>query len=503
MWAAPALLAGLVIVIGVMPMTAAAWLVQVASNAVTGQEVEVYIKHWHGLETPALWMSVLAVGGGFVLLGLHARLMAIWNATPRPEAKAIFDGIITPFVSLSNRITDAMHDGAISRYFAIGTVAITAAAFYAFWTGVHTPGSREMLPIEVVPALGWLALVLATIAIVIFHRNRLLTLVLIGIIGLTVSVGFAYFSAPDLALTQISVEVATIILMLLALNFLPKQTPVESSGARRLSDMVVAGVAGIGIAVLSYALMTRDFAFPTISDYHIANSKPEGGGTNIVNVILVDFRGYDTFGEIVVLGIAAILIYALTEALLRAGPANDRLLAWKPDQRRAGDRHPMMLVVATRLILPIALMVGVFIFLRGHNLPGGGFIAGLVVSIALVMQYMASGFAWTAARQRVDYHAIIAMGVLIAAATGIGSWFGGLPFMTTGFDYFHFPPLEEFELATAAIFDLGVFLTVLGSVMLALASLSRIALRAGETVNMEPFDIDPSEGRRIENEGAR
>jgi multicomponent K+:H+ antiporter subunit A len=148
-------------------------------------------------------------------------------------------------------------------------------------------------------------------------------------------------------------------------------------------------------------------------------------------------------------------------------------------------------------------MVGVFIFLRGHNLPGGGFIAGLVVSIALIMQYMASGFAWTASRQKVDYHAVIAMGVLIAAATGIGSWFGGLPFMTTGFDYFHFPPLEEFELATAAIFDLGVFLTVLGSVMLALASLSRIALRAGETVNVEPFDIDPSEGRRIANEEAR
>jgi multicomponent K+:H+ antiporter subunit A len=493
----------LVIIIGLVPMTAAAWLVQVAANAVTGQEVEVYIKHWHGIESPALWMSVLAVAGGYVLLKLHARLMAIWNATPKPDAKVMFDAVINPFAALANRITDAMHDGAISRYFAIGTVAISAAAFYAFWTGVHTPGTREMLPIEAVPALGWLSLVLATIAIVIFHRNRLLTLVLIGIIGLTISVGFAYFSAPDLALTQISVEVATIILMLLALNFLPKQTPVESSGARRLSDMVVAGVAGIGIAVLSYALMTRDFAFPTIADYHIANSKPEGGGTNIVNVILVDFRGYDTFGEITVLGIAAILIYALTEALLRAGPANDRLMAWKPDQKRAGDRHPMMLVVATRLILPIALMVGVFIFLRGHNLPGGGFIAGLVVSIALIMQYMASGFAWTAARQKVDYHAVIAIGVLIAAATGIGSWFGGLPFMTTGFDYFHFPPLEEFELATAAIFDLGVFLTVLGSVMLALASLSRIALRAGETVNVEPFDIDPSEGRRIVTEETR
>jgi multicomponent K+:H+ antiporter subunit A len=503
MWAAPAFLTVLVVLIGLFPMVAAAWLVNAAAGAVTGEDIAVKITHWHGLYAPALWMSLAAIGGGLMLLGAHKPLMAMWNATPRPEAKAIFDALMEPFARLSRRLTDALHDGALTRYIAIATLAIAGAAYYGFRTGGHVPGTRELMPISPVPALAWLSLVLATVAIVIFHRNRLLTLVLVGIIGLTISVGFAYFSAPDLALTQISVEVATVILMLLALNFLPKTTPIESSGLRRGWDGVVAGIAGLGIAALSYALMTRDFAFPTIADYHIANSKPEGGGTNIVNVILVDFRGYDTFGEITVLGIAAIVIYALTEALLRGGPANDRLRAWTPDQKRAGDRHPLMLVVATRLILPIALMVGVFIFLRGHNMPGGGFIAGLVVSIALVMQYMASGFAWTAARQKVDYHALIAAGVLIAAATGIGSWFGGLPFMTTGFDYFHIPPLEEFELATAAIFDLGVFLTVLGAVMLSLASLSRIALRAGETVNVEPFDIDPSEGRSLDDLDAK
>ncbi len=503
LYAAPALLVGLVLIIGFVPMASAAWLVNAAAGAVTGQAISVKITHWHGLYAPALWMSLAAVGGGLMLLGGHAFWMRVWNATPRPEAKAIFDACVGAFARLSTRITDTLHDGAISRYLGIGTITIAAAAYFAFETGSHAPGARALTPITAVPALGWLALVLATVAIVVFHRNRLLTLVLIGIIGLMISVGFAFFSAPDLALTQISVEVATIILMLLALNFLPKRTPAESGAPRRTWDMSIALVAGAGIAALSYMLMTRDFAFPTIAEYHIANSKPGGGGTNIVNVILVDFRGYDTFGEIVVLGIAALVIFALTEALLRAGPANDRLLAWKPDQVRAGDRHPMMLVVATRLILPIALMVGVFIFLRGHNMPGGGFIAGLVVSIALVMQYMASGFAWTASRQRVDYHAIIATGVLIAAATGIGSWFAGLPFMTTGFDYFYLPPLEEFELATAAIFDLGVFLTVLGAVMLSLASLSRIALRAGETVNVLPFDIDPSLGTPSPSKEAR
>ncbi|MFN7224783.1 MAG: monovalent cation/H+ antiporter subunit A [Paracoccaceae bacterium] len=503
MWASPALLAGLVIVIGLFPMWAVSWLVNVAASAVTGEAIAVKISHWHGLYAPALWMSLAAIGGGLLIMGLYPRLIALWNATPKPDAKQIFDGIIGPFSALCARISNTMHDGSLTRYIAIGTVAIAAVSYYAFETGTHAAGTRSLMPIHPVPALGWLSLVLATVAIVIYHRNRLLTLVLVGIIGLMVSVGFAYFSAPDLALTQISVEVATIILMLLALNFLPKTTPVESSGARRTSDAAIAVIAGFGIAALSYALMTRDSAFTSISEFHIANSKPGGGGTNIVNVILVDFRGYDTFGEIIVLGIAALVIFALTEALLRAGPANDRLLAWRPDQRRAGDRHPMMLVVATRLILPIALMVGVFIFLRGHNEPGGGFIAGLVVAIALVMQYMASGFAWTAARQKVDYHALVAAGVLIAAATGIGAWFNGLPFLTSAFGYVTLWPLEEFELATAALFDLGVFLTVLGAVMLALASLSRIGLRAGETVNVQPFDIDPSEGRSLKSEEAR
>jgi len=143
------------------------------------------------------------------------------------------------------------------------------------------------------------------------------------------------------------------------------------------------------------------------------------------------------------------------------------------------------------MILPIAIMVGAYIFLRGHNQPGGGFIAGLVVAIATVMQYMASGFGWTAARQRIDYHALIGYGVMIAGACGIGSWFAMRPFLTSSFGYVYPPFVDKFELATAAIFDVGVFLTVVGAVMLALASISRIAIRAGETVNLEPFDIQP------------
>jgi multicomponent K+:H+ antiporter subunit A len=281
---------------------------------------------------------------------------------------------------------------------------------------------------------------------------------------------------------------------LLALNFLPRETPAESSGARRLRDGVIALGGGAAVAGLSYAIMLRDFAFESISAFHLANSYKGGGGTNVVNVILVDFRGFDTFGEIIVLGIAALVIFALTDTVLR-GEGGRRLSRWDPDtnpEGQAGDRHPLMMVVATRVMMPIALMVGAYIFLRGHNEPGGGFIAGLIVAIAFVMQYMASGYAWAEARQRVTYHATIGLGVLIAAMTGGGAWLAGLPFLTSDYGYLHFPPIEEFEWATAMGFDLGVFLTVVGAVMLALQSLSSMARRAGETVNIYPMDVKPA-----------
>jgi multicomponent K+:H+ antiporter subunit A len=363
-------------------------------------------------------------------------------------------------------------------------------AGYGYQTGVIGAPTRPMLDIAITPVIGWICLIGSTLCLVAFHRNRLLSLVLIGVVGVMVSLMFNYLSAPDLALTQISVEVVTIILLLLALNFMPKQTPKESTAGRQLRDISLSVAAGLGVGGLIYAVMTRGFAQPSISEFHLANSKTGGGGTNVVNVILVDFRGFDTFGEIIVLGIAAIVIYALTEAIM-ASPVRARLLNRVPDRPMAGDRHPMMMVVVTRVMMPIALMVAAYIFFRGHNLPGGGFIAGLVAAIALIMQYMASGYEWTSDRQRYPFHAIIGSGVLIAALTGIGAWLNGMPFLTSAFTYVDLPGLEEFELATAALFDLGVFLAVVGAVLLALESLARFAWKPHEASEF-PMDINPA-----------
>src|SRR3546814_4635165 len=158
---------------------------------------------------------------------------------------------------------------------------------------------------------------------------------------------------------------------------------------RSRRDGALAGVSGLGIGGLIYLVMTRDFT--SISEYHLAQSKPGGGGTNVVNVILVDFRGYDTYGEIIVLGIAALAIYALLAGALR-GPAAKRVSSWVPDQLRAKDRHPPLMVFATRVLLPLALVVGLYIFLRGHNLPGGCSLPGMVGPIPFPFPTFSSGF---------------------------------------------------------------------------------------------------------------
>ncbi|HEY6609918.1 MAG TPA: MnhB domain-containing protein, partial [Pseudomonas sp.] len=128
-----------------------------------------------------------------------------------------------------------------------------------------------------------------------------------------------------------------------------------------------------------------------------------------------------------------------------------------------------------RVLLPLALLVSVFIFLRGHNLPGGGFIAGLVTSVALIVQYIASGVRWTQSRLPLDYHRLAGLGVFVAGLTGLGSWLFGYPFLTTSFGHFHLPLVGEFELATAMLFDLGVYLTVVGATLLILANLGQLA----------------------------
>ncbi|MFG0583714.1 monovalent cation/H+ antiporter subunit A [Pseudomonas sp. zjy_9] len=457
----------LCLLVGVVPAYTVAPLLASAASATLGGDLPEYsLSIWHGFNLPLI-MSVVALVGGVLVYALRKPLFRWYAGMPRVDAKLVFERMVMSLFVSATAFTRRLENGSLQRYIAYLLGAAIVVVVLALGPLPELSGSVPMQPIDGITALGLAIMVMAGLATVIFHRQRLAALVMLSVVGLMVALAFARYSAPDLALTQLSVEVVTIILLMLALFFLPAQTRVESSSMRALRDFSLAIGSGVMVAMLAFAVLTRPYT--SIADYFLANSVSGGGGTNVVNVILVDFRGFDTLGEISVLAIAAVGIYAMLDGLRLFQPnADAEGRSW------ARDRHPLILATLSRVLLPMALLISVFIFLRGHNLPGGGFIAGLITAVALILQYVASGVQWTQSRLPLNYHRMAGGGVLIATATGAGSWLFERPFLTSAFGHFHIPLVGEIELATAMLFDLGVYLTVVGSTLLILANLGKL-----------------------------
>jgi len=422
-------------------------------------------------------MSALALVGGVALYFVLQRRVNLHTlerapATPKTGGRDLFALALDRGRALAQRVTGELQNDALQRYLLVLVlVSLIAGALPFVQGGTQTAAAMpDGPPVTFGFIVAWVIGLATTLATVRFHRQRLLALLLLGAVGLVVSLAFVYFSAPDLALTQLLVEVATIILMMLALHWLPAESPpaARGQGLRRGRDALVALAAGGGVAALVWAVLVRPFE--PISPYFLATTQSLGGGANTVNVILVDYRGYDTLGEITVLGVAGLIIQALLSGWRPTHVAAVPPLALRPE-----DSHPLMLALIVRLLLPLAAMVSVYLFLRGHNLPGGGFIAALVLAIALVMQFVANGQGFVSERMNTDYPPWIGAGLLLAGATGLGSWFFGAPFLTSSYDYPLWPLVGAVPLASAALFDLGVFLTVVGATMTALAALGRLS----------------------------
>ena len=424
---------------------------------------------WHGFNAPLI-MSIIAFILGIFLYTKREKTTAIFEKYfEKIDARVPFYLLVESIFKLSNKVTSIFDKSSLQgmiAWFIVASLIIGVAGF----TYGDAPlfGNKEFLEIDTISLIMTAILIFATFATAFLHHKRLLALIIIGVVGLIVSLIFIKFSAPDLALTQLSVEVVTIVLILLALYYLPQTTPRESSNLRISRDLIISILVAVAVFILTLAVLSKEYL--TIADFFIENSVSGGGGTNVVNVILVDFRGFDTLGEITVLALAGIGIFAMIQGLnLNTQNNNQEGFVWSE------DKHPLMMQTLTRMVLPLMLMVSVYIFLRGHNLPGGGFIAGLIAAVALIVQYLANGIEWTKSRLKFQNDSLIAYGLLIATLTGVISMFIDYPFLTSAFSHLNWPIVGEFEVASAIAFDLGVFLVVVGSTVLILVQLGQLS----------------------------
>ncbi len=496
------LLVLLCVVVGTLPAWSVGWLLATAAQPVVGGTLPEYsLAVWHGFNTPLI-MSLVATAGGVLVYLAFSRRFKERRPGASPgllglDGRRAFEGLLALVSDLARRLTRRLGTRRLQPQLLWMVLAAATAGLASSLIVPLTWGDRARVPVTPEFVLLWLiggACAIGAAWQAKFHRLAALTM--LGVVGLVLCITFAWFSAPDLALTQLSVEVVTIVLFLLGLRWMPKRMLEEDPRIaprawwRRRRDLVIAVLVGAGLAALSFALLTRN-APMSISPFFLEKALPEGGGTNVVNVMLVDFRAFDTLGEITVLGIVGITVYAL---LRRFRPPRETFEV--PEQQRlapevAGrdlvdranesDRLQEYLeipAVLVRLLLPVAAVFAFHLFMRGHNEPGGGFVAGLVVAIAFIAQYMVSGTRWVEARMRLLPPRWVAFGLLVALATGLGSIGLGYPFLTTHTAHVTWPLVGEVHLPSAALFDLGVFSVVVGATLLMLTAIAHQSLRA-------------------------
>ncbi len=493
------------IMVGVLPAATIGPYLDVAVRSVLGAATPSYsLAVWHGLSQP-LVMSVIALVGGVLLyLALQRHLLSGIEGPPlirRLEGRRIFERAMV-FLAwrFARSVEGVLGTRRLQTQLRLLLCVVLLAAGWAVYQRGFGPGNLAPQGVDPVIALVWLvggACALGAGWQAKFHR--LAALIMVGGVGLVVCVTFVWFSAPDLALTQLLVEVVTTVLLLLGLRWLPKRFDVPGTRGpevitmtRRLRDLGIALAAGGGMAALAFAVMTRTPP-ELLAQHFLERAYSEGGGTNVVNVILVDFRGFDTLGEITVLGAVALTVFAL---LRRFRPAPDSVEipeqqrdqsaydAAQPDRREGDTVSEWLLVpsVITRLLFPVIGVMAVYLLLRGHDLPGGGFTAGLTASIAIILQYMIGGAQWTEDHLRVHPLRWMGAGLLLATGTGLGAWLFGRPFLTSYFGYAELPVIGQVPTASALLFDIGVFALVLGATVLLLIALAHQSVRGSRAV---------------------
>jgi multicomponent Na+:H+ antiporter subunit A len=441
---------------------------------------------WHG-PTLALWLSLLAITLGLLLFrvrvwfaGLQHELRRSWS-TERGYFRLmrLLDRTAVEVTSLTQR-------GSVTTYLGVVLAVV-----------VLLPGTALLVasggPYDVV---GWdngaqvvvAAIIVVAAVLTVRSRRRLKAVVLVGVTGYGTAMLFLLHGAPDLALTQMLVETVTLVVFVLVLRRLPDYFTDRPLSRRRYWRMAIGALTAV-VAAGTMVMATGARTAVPVSAGFPEEAVRFGGGRNIVNVTLVDIRAWDTMGEISVLvaaatGVASLVFLRTRRAVVRrvdeaalartvsAAPPERPRRVWLSGSRAvAPDRRSIVFEVVTRLVFHTIVVFSIYLLLTGHNSPGGGFAAGLVTGLALVVRYLAGGRYELAEAAPIDAGALMGTGLVVAAVSGLAPMaFGGAVLQSALVDL-HVPLLGDLHVVTSVFFDVGIYLLVVGLVLDLLRSL--------------------------------
>jgi multicomponent Na+:H+ antiporter subunit A len=355
-------------------------------------------------------------------------------------------------------VTGVVQSGSLPVYAGVILATLAALVGGTLLVADAWPGWPPFGPLREAPVA--VALLTAGLGAAIVTR-RFSAAVLLGVAGYAMAGLFVLSGAPDLALTQAAIETLSTVVFVLVLRRLPERFERQSSIQRRLIRLAISGAVAVTVFVLALVAAGHRLESP-VSEEMVRRAVPDGHGQNVVNVILVDFRGFDTLGEITVLAVASIGAVALARVGRRGGGTSE-----EPAEHHLDLRRIPFVDVSVRLVFHAVLLVSLWLLFAGHNQPGGGFVGGLLAGSALTLRYLAGGIEEVRLSSRFRPWTILGTGLLLAAITADLPLIGGGDVLDIAYTSAHLPGLGEVSLSSALVFDTGVYLAVVGMVLMA------------------------------------
>ena len=483
LWLSPAVLTTCTVAFGVVPAGLSAPIneyLNVRFPDIDGTELAL----WHGFTVPLALSGVIIFAGAIMFWQRDVVAKAQFERPALGDANAVWDAIMDTLHRWSLKLTASTQRGSLTINLAVIFTFLAVVPLAALILGDSNNIRMQVwdnvwqgLAVTVMAGLALFAAV---------QRNRLSGVILVGLTGYFMALIFVLHGAPDLALTQALVETIVMVVFMLVLRKMPTETEQRNEDNRLRAWLAI----GTGVSVVTVAMtaMSARVAEP-ISKYMPDLAYEIGHGRNTVNVLLVDLRAADTFGETLVLVIAATGIASLIFGTFRFDPESRRptlsttkarWLASGVETETAQNRS-ILVDVVTRLLFPSMMLLSAYFFFSGHNAPGGGFAGGLVAALALTLRYLAGGRREAEETLPVHPGKVLGIGIMFTTAAAVAPMFFGMPPLTSAYAEFDVPLIGDVTVPSALIFDAGVYIIVVGLIMHVLASMGAYLDREEDT----------------------